>query len=271
MELQQEPAAVQRSLAVTSTEEVTIQKNVLTLQAQATTLTITDDASLAAAVAFGGNVKQLAKKVEEDRKKLMAPLKQVVDEINGRYKGTLETLASVEAEVKTKVGAYQSEQIRKQREAEAAARREEEERRLAQAAEVERLRKEQEAEIAAKAKAESERLAAEGKAEEAAKVEETAQQQVAATHAAAERIIDQRLDLAPTKSQVSTVARGGGFSSGISQRWDYEVVDIAKVPAEFLDVKAGPLRTKMNEMAKDGGTPSLPGIRFFQKDVVSFR
>lgn len=55
----------------------------------------------------------------------------------------------------------------------------------------------------------------------------------------------------------------------MSKVWDYEITNEAEIPRAFLSVNTAAIRTWMRDEAnRDAG---IPGVRFFQKDIVSSR
>ena len=59
---------------------------------------------------------------------------------------------------------------------------------------------------------------------------------------------------------------------GLRQTWDFEVVDIALVPHEYLFVNETAVRAAMKQNASKDGVPEpISGIRFLEKTIVSSR
>lgn len=52
----------------------------------------------------------------------------------------------------------------------------------------------------------------------------------------------------------------------VSKVWDFEIVDIGKVPAAFLEVNGPAVRAKIKEGARE-----VPGLRIYQKEILSVR
>jgi hypothetical protein len=67
-----------------------------------------------------------------------------------------------------------------------------------------------------------------------------------------------------THELVPEVAETG--KSVMQKRWTYELVDIKKVPAKYLQLQLGPIRK-----AIDAGERKIPGLRIFQKPSLSVR
>jgi hypothetical protein len=176
-------------------------------------------------------------------------------------------LESAAADLNKKQTAYQrAKEDRRRREAEEAAAKaraeEDARRREAEKAERERQRAEREArrvhEDAAAAAAarqraqEAERRAQEAReAEERAKVEREAQQQTAGASAA---------DLSRT--------RGDYAMASLRTTWDFEIDDITKVPAEYLQINTSMVRAAIR--GKDGKR-SIPGLRIFSVKTAQNR
>lgn len=104
------------------------------------------------------------------------------------------------------------------------------------------------AEEAARQRAEAERLAQANQIEAAVQVAEAAQK----TEAQA---------AAPAVGH-TTGALGG--SLGSRTVWEFEVVDIAKLPPEYLLPNTAAIRAFMNGQTKQKKTPALPGVTFKQ-------
>lgn len=260
-----------RSITVVSEHDKERQGALGGLKAQGAALIITNDTELAKAADFIKGVKTLYKAMDEDRKKLLAPIKTLTDEINSRYKPNMEMLEQIEKDAKAKALTYQQEQERIRIAAEAAERKRLEDEAIAKAEEMERIAAEEKAAIDAEAAAKAEELRAAGREEDAAKVEEQAETAKAETDAAAEKIVTKQIDATARKFAAPAMVRGSTAGSSLGKRWTYEVTDISKVPAEYLEVKAGALRAKMNEMTRNNGTPEMAGVRFYQEDSISIR
>jgi len=79
------------------------------------------------------------------------------------------------------------------------------------------------------------------------------------------------------KIQASHVARGHEAhelvpevaetgDSVMQKRWTYDLVDISKVPAEYLQLNLGAIRKAIN-----GGEQNIPGLKIYQKPTLSVR
>jgi hypothetical protein len=62
-------------------------------------------------------------------------------------------------------------------------------------------------------------------------------------------------------------------TEGVSVRdaWDFEVTDPEKVPRQYLTIDPVKIRKAMNYMATFGAEPTIEGVRFFKKSIVSSR
>jgi len=67
-----------------------------------------------------------------------------------------------------------------------------------------------------------------------------------------------------TKELAPVVAETG--NSVTEMRWTYDVVDIRKVPKEYVELNLGAIRK-----AIIGGMRNIPGLRIYQKPVLSVR
>lgn len=104
------------------------------------------------------------------------------------------------------------------------------------------------AEEAARQRAEAERLAQENKIEAAVQVAEAAHK-------------TEQQSAAPSVAR-TTGALGGTL--GTRTNWDFEVTDIAKLPAEYLLPNNAAIRAFMHGQTKQKKTPELPGVTFKQ-------
>lgn len=168
----------------------------------------------------------LIKKIDEERTILVKPLNDHVKMINGRFKNSVVRLEAGQATIDRKILAFKVE---------------EEKRLKAEAAERRRL--EEEAAIKR-----AEELEAAGKGTEANAVIENA--------AAAP---------APV-AKVGTMRGSYGAVATVRQVWTFEIDDISKVPADYLEVKS----SAVNQAIRDG-VREIPGLRIYQKDSMTVR
>lgn len=136
----------------------------------------------------------------------------------------------------------------------------------AEHARLDKAEKDRQAEAAAKALEEvrERQRAAEKAAREAPDEHTRARAQLAIVGATNEsaKILQAQEDASRPLRGVSTEA--GTVSVG--EVWTWEVEDIAKVPAEYLEVKRGPVTA-----AVKAGARTIPGIRIFPKPSVQAR
>lgn len=180
------------------------------------------------------DIKDMAKKAEDARKKITSPLDQAKSAVMDLFRPTATALENCEKHLKSLMITYANEQERLRREQE------------------EKLRKAAEAEEARKRKALEERAikAAEKGNEE--KAEELRQQ-------SAEVFIP-----APTVS--STFQKVSG--QAIKQNWKARVIDINKVPREYMIVN----ESMLDKMAKaTKGSIAIPGVEFYFENILSSR
>jgi hypothetical protein len=56
--------------------------------------------------------------------------------------------------------------------------------------------------------------------------------------------------------------------TGLGKRWDYRVLDIKQVPAEYLEINAGAVRSAMSNRDETGKPLPVAGLEFYQKETV---
>ena len=72
--------------------------------------------------------------------------------------------------------------------------------------------------------------------------------------------------LAPIIPKEAPVTRTESGSASLRKTWTFELVDLDKVPREFLTLSEGKVRDSIR-----GGVREIPGIRIFEKESTSFR
>lgn len=208
------------------------------------------------AATFLKEIKEKAKTIELERKKITGPIDAAKAAVQALFKRPQEVLAEAERVLKDKMLAYTEAQEKK--------RREEQERLERIAAEDRRKKEEQERAWREKEEAkrrEAEKLAAEGKADEARKAQEDADKAAAK---ADERAFESQNIAAPIAApKVDKVA-------GVSCRdeWFAEVTDFAALPDEYKL----PDLVKLNKQAKaTKDSVKVPGVVFKSKKVLASR
>jgi len=217
----------------------TIEKEALSLPAQAKAARVTDNKSLERAGEILVAVKGLRKLINETFDPIIKKAHESHREAIEQKKRAELPLVEAEGVLKPQIGRYVAEQERIKREAE------------------EKARREEQARIEAERKAEEERLAAALKAEEAG------------DSARAEEILNEAppefkpLPPAPVGFVVPKIS---GMST--STIWKFDVVDQAKIPSEFMV----PNFTKIGQVVRaTKGTLQIPGIRIYSEKSVSAR
>ena len=213
---------------------------------------VTTDDEQSRAVTVAAVLKTLAKACEKSRTEVKAPVLnagRLIDSATKDYVEPIETeVRRLESLAAAFVRQKQAEIERQRREAEEAARAEALKAEQARRAEEEAARKVREAATL------SERLAAKAEAEQHAKASE---QQAQVFAVAAARIA----------APVASVAVAG---ASVSQVWDFEILDLAKLAACSPDlVEITPRRSRILAALKEGRT--IPGIRAFQETKVAAR
>ena len=223
-------------------------------------------------------IKGKVKGLEEQRTKLVAPLNQVVKDINAMFKPPMDFLTQAESTIKRSMLTYQEDVDRRRREEEARAR-------AAAEAARERARIEQErAATAEKARLEQERLEQErqaalaaGDTVKAAKIEakaegaqEVAEARMAGLDGAAATVV-----AAPVVATVQDIPK----VSGVSTRAQW-VAEIDNFPAFLAHVAANPQfhnLVKVDEKALGQLAKALkqnlaiPGVKVSEKSILASR
>lgn len=223
-------------------EETQIRASVGELVSASKDVAIMTHADLSAATDLVKAIKQRAKEAEDARTKITKPINDGLREINSRFKAMMQPLLDAEAEVKRKMVRFQEAEERRAREE--AARKE--------AERQEQLRREQ---------------------------EEADRRRAAEAQEAADPTLD-RPDMpqieqepvyvpppAPIQPEIRKTTYGqSGAAFTAKKVWDYELVDLAQVPVQFLSLDS----TKVNQAVK-AGLRDIPGLRIFEKTVASVR
>lgn len=184
------------------------------------------------ATAVLGEIARHRKAVEELRVRFTRPLNEHLKTLNGFFKGLDQPLAEADAALRQKVLAYRAaEQARA-------------------AAEQARLRVE-----AAARETEARALLA--------SMAPVPQVEVEAALDAVDKA-DQALATAPPPP-VPTVKTAFGTSTA-RRDWDFEVTDLAQVPAEYLLINGPAVRDAIRRGVRD-----IPGVRIYQKETLVVR
>lgn len=262
--MNQEPQVTQ--LTSVSANEATLLGNKNDLAAQVKAIAIVDTESCERAVVLTKNLQALKRAIEKDKEELYRPAKDLADKISARYKTALDAVDAAIKEANQHIlkwqrdvaAAAEAERQRKQKEADDEALRLAEEAKKAGQAEQDA--------IDAAAKAEADRLTAEGKTDQAAATLAKAEADKAEAAAATTLAVDNTLENAKTVKAEDTAVRANGAVSSIAKRWTYEVEDISKVPAQFLEINRGAIQAAVRD-----GERNIPGLRIFQAEGLVIR
>lgn len=266
-----ETATKQVKLASTATAG--LQLEVENLADQAALIEVVDDATQGVATDFLVDVKKLTKKTEESKEAAYRPLKDALDEITNQYNPILKNLKNLEQSIKTNISGYLTIKAEQERQRIAAERKALEEEALRLAGEMMDAASEQAGRAADAALAKAAELEAKGlhdlaakfrrlaenrQAELAAKANEGADKALEEARKAAERKANERPNLA--------VKTESGSQSFATKRWDFEVMDPAQLPRQYLKVDEQAIRQAVRD-----GKREIPGVRIFEAMGVSVR
>jgi len=180
-------------------------------------------------------IKDRARDIEDERKRLVKPFNDGVDAINGRFKAMRAPLLEAESVLKAKMLTFQQKE---------ALEAEEERKRL----EAEQRQREEEA----RKKQEEENARA---------VDESGDELDRAPMPVAEVIA-----AAVVSSFKPTTYGQTGATSTVKKVWTGELVDIGQVPKEYLLLD----QVKVNQAIR-AGAREIPGLRIFEKETIAIR
>lgn len=176
-------------------------------------------------------VKEMQKTIDRKMKALVEPLKNVAKEIESEFKKVKEPLNNLEASLKRKLLEFVQEQKR----------------------------------IAEEKRNEAQRIAEEEKKKlecalnsDNALLRDIAQQKAKA--------IDNEAESAIALAQVKSSFTGVTGQRKVTTRviWTYELIDLSKVPREYLKLDEGAVNS-----AVKSGVREIAGIRIYQKEIIS--
>jgi len=206
------------------------------LEIQAEGTLVTNDEEYQSAAEFGRAIKAKANEITAFFKPMKDAAHKAHKEVCEREKKMLEPLAKAEKLVKQAMGAYVTEQERKHKEAEEAARR-------AAAAEAER------------------------KLADAISLEEQGREDEAAAAIEEAEVID-------TVGSSLTISAAPPKVKGVTAKRDYEIVGVdgAKVPINFAGIELRPVDTAavMRLIRASKGSIQIPGITYRETTNMSF-
>lgn len=206
-----------------------VQGTIKVLLAQSRALVIRSEEDLDVAGGLLQEIKARFNEAEGLRKSLTAPVNLHLKKLNGMFKPLTEALTAAEAGLKKQILDFRTRQ------------------QDIAAEQAERVRQEQARMAMADA---SRRAEAAETAEEARSIRAEAVDQVKAIQTA--------------DAYVAPPARAAGVS--VRTLWDWEVVDLAQVPIEFIEVDGAAIRK-----AIAAGVRSIPGVKIFQRESVAVR
>lgn len=206
------------------------------LEIQAEGTLVTNDEEYQSAAEFGRAIKAKANEITAFFKPMKDAAHKAHKEVCEREKKMLEPLAKAEKLVKQAMGAYVTEQERKRKEAEEAAR-------WAAAAEAER------------------------KLADAISLEEQGREDEAAAAIEEAEVID-------TVGSSLTISAAPPKVKGVTAKKDYEIVSVdgAKVPINFAGIELRPVDTAavMRLIRASKGSIQIPGITYRETTNMSF-
>lgn len=197
-------------------------------------------------------LRKRAKELDQERLNMTKPFRDGVTNLNQKYNVHIERAERAAKLADNLLMPYMKEQARQREEAERAAReqREAEERARREAEEAER---------------EAERIAKESTDAEAL---QEAESKVSSARAALNELGTRTSkQVVPPKSVTGAL----GSTTGLRKVWKYRVVDISRVPEEYLLPPEERVRKgELNKIAKSQQeTASVPGIEFYAEDILS--
>ena len=227
---------IKEASTVVVKEETALSKQTSELEQKAETTPVTNDAEYQAAAEFGKMLKVKASEVKEFFDPMKKAANKAHKEICDREKAMLTPLANAERLIKRSMGDYATEQERKRKEAEEAARKAAEE-------------------------AANRRLA------EAVELEKQGNVEAANTAIEEAEIID-------TAASSITVGASAPKVSGVSQRKDWEVIDIddSSVPINVMGAELRPVdkAAVMRLIRATKGSIQIPGVKYKETTNMSF-
>lgn len=271
--------------------EAEIERKVPALVDQASAIIIRDQDSMAVANDFSIAIKKMRREIDEAFDPIIEAAHRAHKVALDKKRKYIEPVDAAEKMVKGKIGVYLTEQERIRKEAERRAweaeqekiRVQQEERRKAQEAErqaaEERRRIEEKARRAAE---EADARAARARSEEGRRKAQEEADRI--RREAAEKAAQEKIKAEAEQARLREEARQREAelaaaipaavakveTKGISKRedWDFEVLDEAAIPREFLAVDEVKLRKYAKAMK---ASANVPGVRFYAKTVVQQR
>jgi uncharacterized membrane protein YqiK len=218
-------------------------------------------------------VKDMAKSLEESRKKITTPLDIAKKAVMDLFRQPADDLGTFETEIKSRMIHYQNEQekIRQEKEAKLRREAEAEERRLREAKEKQEREWREKEEAARKELEKQQALIAKAKNDKArAEAEALAAKAKAEAERASAKAEERRIEAASVQVVAPTIASSVSKVAGVSTRkdWKAKVLNPLLVPRDYLIVD----ESKLNKVANaTKGSLSIPGVQFYAVDVMASR
>lgn len=254
-------------------EVVAVRSTLAQMEAQALALAIVDDASSNLATDMLKQLRGARKAVEDKQDGVTKPLNEALKAARAIFKPLVEKYEGIEKNLKDRQLAYLSEKARKAEEEARRIQKEAEERALREAQEAQRRADEQKRMIEEQAAKQAEQLRQNGNAEAAEAVEENAARAAEIIGQSVDNTLNQVVEVATQaapKVERSMRTESGAMSS-LKKVWDFEVLDIKAIPAEYLMVNTSAVREHMRQYAAGADVKPIPGVRYFQKDQLAVR
>lgn len=215
-------------------------------------IVVKDAATMAEATELGMSLKGAINKLEAMRKEAVQPLNDKVKEINSKIKFFTEPLQKAKDQLNDKMIAFQRAEMRRAEEARMEEQRKQEE----EMARIEAERAEAEAKAeAARRKLEQESLTK--KQQEAAKKKlEKAEDKLVSL---AEEQQEQAVTAAMVEPTKKTTRTASGAKVTFAERWDFEIVDVGKIPRDYLVPDERRIRNAISQ-----GIREIPGVNIHQ-------
>jgi hypothetical protein len=213
-----------------------INKDVVNIVKTGQAITIKNADQMAEATDFLGQVKARQKRIEELRLSFTKPMNEALRNINNEFKKASEPLEKIERAVKMEMTKYHN-------------------------TEAEKIRKAQEKE------AEKQRKAWEAEQEKKRQEIEQSNLTKKAQKEAMKEIKQEEFEAKPTITQDKTVKSDSGSSVTFKTVWKFRVVNISKVPANFLKVD----EVAINKAIRTGAIKQIDGLEIYEEKEVSAR
>lgn len=254
-------------------EAVEVRSGLAQMEQQALLLAIVDDETSGVATDMLKQLREARKNVEERLKSITAPLKAADKSARDTFNPFIDKYKAIEENLRERNTVYLQAKVREEEERKAKEQREAEEKALAAAAEQERQAREQREAIEAQAKAQADALREQGNAEAAAAVEENAAKAAEFIAQGQQNDLNQVVNVADRAGGKveRSLKSASGATASLQKVWDFEVVDVSQLLAEFLLPNTSAIREFMRSKVREQANPVLSGVRFFQKDQLAVR